>query len=318
MNIAGRNQLHFMISAPRSGSTWLATAIAQHPQLAGIEQRLFGSFCELWKQPNGSQAPRITLDCYTEVLSHFWLLHGDRQEKQAIARELTAAFIDTLLEVAARRTGKRIFVDKITPYPNTIRQVLEQIEHFSSASKVIELRRDGRDVVTSLVFDWLHREEPGSPRRRVFVDREPGFQLPRFFDDDVMTRWATHWAEIQQGLTLGRGHLVVRYEDMKSDLSRVLAAIFGFLGVTADPDVCDAAAQAVTFERMTGRPEGSAVPTAKARKGVAGDWQNYFTRRDGQIFHEIAGETLWRLEYEPNANWVDSLPEQLNLTSPPE
>jgi hypothetical protein len=36
--------LHFLISAPRSGSTWLASTLDQHPEILGVEQRLYGGF----------------------------------------------------------------------------------------------------------------------------------------------------------------------------------------------------------------------------------------------------------------------------------
>jgi hypothetical protein len=50
-----------------------------------------------------------------------------------------------------------------------------------------------------------------------------------------------------------------------------------------------------------------------ARKGVSGDWLNYFTRRDGEIFHEIAGEQLLQLGFEIDPKWYEQLPEKLDL-----
>ena len=47
-----RARVHFVISAPRSGSTWLQRALNEHPQVFCTEHRLFGRFCEIW--PNGS------------------------------------------------------------------------------------------------------------------------------------------------------------------------------------------------------------------------------------------------------------------------
>ena len=60
-----------------------------------------------------------------------------------------------------------------------------------------------------------------------------------------------------------------------------------------------------------GRQKGEAEPTAHVRKGIVGDWRNYFTKRDGELFHEIAGKTLIEMGYEQDSTWIDSLPEKL-------
>jgi hypothetical protein len=39
------------------------------------------------------------------------------------------------------------------------------------------------------------------------------------------------------------------------------------------------------------------------RKAMAGDWKNYFTEEHRQIFKEIAGDILVKLEYEKDLNW---------------
>jgi hypothetical protein len=44
-------------------------------------------------------------------------------------------------------------------------------------------------------------------------------------------------------------------------------------------------------------------PAAKHRKGVVGDWRNYFDARLTRIFKEEAGAELVRLGYERNAEW---------------
>ena len=50
------------------------------------------------------------------------------------------------------------------------------------------------------------------------------------------------------------------------------------------------------------------------RKGIVGDWKNYFTRRDGQLFQQIAGDQLCALGYVQDESWIDLLPEQLALS----
>ena len=65
---------------------------------------------------------------------------------------------------------------------------------------------------------------------------------------------------------------------------------------------------------MAGRSAGdNASPTAKARKGIAGDWKNFFTQSDAELFLNIAGKQLVEAGYEANNDWAQCLPEQLAL-----
>jgi len=96
-----------------------------------------------------------------------------------------------------------------------------------------------------------------------------------------------------------------------------LKTVFETVGTnnpTADNAAAMAATEATRFKDVSGRSEGdSSSPTAKARKGVAGDWKLHFTRRDGQLFHDIAGDTLIKLEYETDDSWISQLPDELEM-----
>jgi Sulfotransferase domain len=59
-----------------------------------------------------------------------------------------------------------------------------------------------------------------------------------------------------------------------------------------------------SFEKLSrGRERGQEDVTSFYRKGVAGDWKNFFTERDKQIYKEEAGELLIRLGYENDHDW---------------
>ena len=68
---------------------------------------------------------------------------------------------------------------------------------------------------------------------------------------------------------------------------------------------------------MSGRPPGEEDPTAKARKGIVGDWKNYFTLADGELFDALAGEQMAAAGYEQNSDWVKHLPHQLDMVREP-
>jgi hypothetical protein len=58
------------------------------------------------------------------------------------------------------------------------------------------------------------------------------------------------------------------------------------------------------YEKKTsGRAPGTEDPRSHYRKGVAGDWRNYFQPEHKQRFKELYGDILVRLQYEPNGSW---------------
>jgi len=58
------------------------------------------------------------------------------------------------------------------------------------------------------------------------------------------------------------------------------------------------------FSRFSeGREQGEEDCTSHYRKGIAGDWKNYFTDRIMQAFQEKYGDLLTKLGYENSSDW---------------
>lgn len=303
-------EIHFIVSAPRSGSTWLTTALNQHPDIFATEHRLFGDFCEVWQNNDGSTSPRITFDKYAQAFSvhYFYEAMGMKRNEFLVAFE--KSFANFLVAFANRRTNKKFVIDKITPYPGTASMVVEKIRKLFPQSKIIQLVRDGRDVLTSGTYDWLLKDAAGTDRYRFHVDQEEGFELKRFFDDAVIEKWAANWCETIDAFSSQKADAQVRYESMKLDLAKEINRIV--LAIGADPAGVAVASQKVSFEQMTGRKAGDdSQPTAKARKGVVGDWLRHFTKEDGKLFDSLAGQPLVQLGYESDRDWFSDLPESL-------
>lgn len=326
-----RPQVHFIISAPRSGSTWLANALNQHPQILATENRLFGQFCELWKNRNGRVSPRITADKYFQGLSHhsFWNeLNFDSaaEMNDALLQEWTG-FLTNFL---AKRSGKSIIVDKVTPYLGTSALVASSIRKYFPKATIIQLIRDGRDVATSGVFDWLGRQpaealcEQARKRDQFFLDPVRSATLNRFFDDESLETWARYWTDPLDALTIdsinksGTIHssMTIRYEEMLTDQASSLRTLFDHLRADNSPGLAEACTKATSFEQATGRSAGEAAPLSKSRRGVAGDWRNYFTRHDARLFCELAGQQMLATGYTIDDSWIESCPEQLSLIAP--
>ena len=84
------------------------------------------------------------------------------------------------------------------------------------------------------------------------------------------------------------------------------------MGCDYDAEIIAQCIERATFEKMSGRAVGDEnAPLADARKGISGDWKNYFTRKDGELFDELAGQLLIDLGYENNRDWIQTLPDEL-------
>lgn len=307
-----RPNLHFVISAPRSGSTWLARALNGHPDVFATEHRMFGDFCELWPTNRGDKSPRITVDAFAKAFGVHYFHEQLGLDRQQFMSHFQTAFANFICDFAAEHSQATTIVDKVTPYEGTTEFVVQQIrEHFPN-SKIIHLLRDGRDMVTSATFDWLLKDAAGTARHKFFVENEE-VSLDRFFDDEVLRRWSKHWSEVNRHVKLARPDLEVRYESMKSDNASVLKTIFSQLGLDATDEIVTNAVEKSSFEQSTGRNPGQQIATAKARKGIVGDWQQYFTQADGKLFQEIAGSELVEFGYAEDESWNEELPDKLSL-----
>jgi 2-polyprenyl-3-methyl-5-hydroxy-6-metoxy-1,4-benzoquinol methylase len=313
MSSRARDNTHFLIGAPRSGTTWLLNALTTHPRIICSENRLFGRFCELWKNKDETPGPRITLDEFIFTQSRVINVAGMHISPERFYSDIKNIFIDELLEYIRTQSGKNVIIDKVTPYLGRTPIVLDEIEQLFPEAKVINLVRDGRDVLTSGVFDWLLMDEEIGERHRFFLHPEDGTVMNRFFDDRVIKTWTKYWTDsLLPGLYKRDQVLTITYEQMILDQGSVLDKICKFIGVESDIRIIEKCVRENTFKIMSGgREAGNDAFSEKARKGQAGDWKNYFTRRDGELFNEHAGDLLVRYGYEESDDWVRELPDKL-------
>lgn len=101
----------------------------------------------------------------------------------------------------------------------------------------------------------------------------------------------------------------VRYEDMLRDATMTLAtALTHYLNDPIDQQEIEYTVKRYAFAKRTGRQPGVEDRNSFARKGIQGDWRNYFSREARQVFDHYAGDVLIALGYEPDHCWVDEVP----------
>jgi hypothetical protein len=168
--------------------------------------------------------------------------------------------------------------------------------------RAVFVGRDPRDVVVSWYFSSARshptRDNPGLQRARgelAALDVEEGliFTINRL-DTHGLFAALRSWANVD-----APGILTIRYEDLVGPAAE---SAWGRLFDHCDVRLVDAERRALlakySFEALSGRSQGEEDQGSKLRKGVAGDWRNYFTPSVESAFADITGDLLERLGYD--------------------
>ncbi len=202
--------------------------------------------------------------------------------------------------------------------------ILNHWQYHPKLRRVIYLYRDGRDVMVSYYFHHLHmsRHADNPVPNRITKTYEKLFgkhfdpndierHLPRFIEHEfahpgrgTSVNWRDHvdgWFQ-----SAGDGVTFVSYEELLLDCHAALKRVIeSCSNSTVDPWRLDTTIEKMSMKRQTGRDPGDSQVSVHSRKGIAGDWKNYFSRDAAKIFNDLAGDTLVRLGYESDTNWVN-------------
>jgi hypothetical protein len=192
------------------------------------------------------------------------------------------------------------------------------IEEVLPGAPIVNIRRDGRDVMVSWNFHHMRVE------RTEYVDQtvqgsvaavavefkaspekfySPGTGL--LADETWFRRQARVWrAAVEQELEAGprlreRGTpvLQVKYEDLHADVRAGRRGLYAFLGLDDGP------AGEISKESRTAPGFEGSTHLEFYRKGATGEWRELFTEAQKRWFKEEAGETLVRAGYEDGMGW---------------
>jgi hypothetical protein len=90
----------------------------------------------------------------------------------------------------------------------------------------------------------------------------------------------------------------LRYEDFADDNRAFLGDLLDYLEILIPPSEFDKLCERHSFQRQTGgREQGIEDQESHYRKGVPGDWRNYFDDSVMARFREVTGDSLERLGY---------------------
>ena len=177
--------------------------------------------------------------------------------------------------------------------------------------------RDGRDVTVSFYHHLLLKNNfaTGSAQQNTLrlmgdidvTDTRAG--MPRFIEL-MATGQITPGFGWQAFVEKWHGHTAVRaetrYEDMLANCAAEISRIADAFGRSLTPERAAAIADKYSFQSQTKRKPGEEDKASFLRKGIAGDWENHFTKEARRMFDHHCGDALIALGYEVDRSWVEA------------
>ena len=170
--------------------------------------------------------------------------------------------------------------------------------------KTFFIMRDPRDAVVSWYFSAKHSHTPVNPMPQLRQDLEnlnltQGLQyiidrLVEFGSFDAQRSWRLA-AEAAQDSPVA----LFRYEDLVTDSRAFLTRLFTYLDITMPQEKIGSLSERISFEKLSGgRKQGQEDVQNHYRKGIAGDWKNYFDEVVLRYFKDKTNDLVSVLGYE--------------------
>ena len=179
----------------------------------------------------------------------------------------------------------------------------------------LHILRDGRDVMISAYHYFLLNDDVSVSTKTLWrkkmgdVDfHNVSDNLPRFLhvfhlNFKVAFR-PVQWGDYVTRYLSAPNVLTLRYEELLESPVEALGKAVYWLDIHIDEDQIREAIEKYTFVRQTGRQRGENAPASFMRKGISGDWKNYFSREASEVFDYYAGQALILSGYEDNGDWI--------------
>lgn len=168
----------------------------------------------------------------------------------------------------------------------------------------IHLVRDGRDVVIS---KWFFEKE-FCVKNGILTSFEKNF-------NDYVLETAKEWSSYIKSWS-GRAHIMIRYEDFLTSPEITLKTLVSQVTEDFFPDD---QFQKTVAKFSKSNFSSSLNKTFKhntfVRKGISGDWKNYFSQTTTNLFKSSADDALVLLGYESNSGWNFMMEKMNNRTS---
>jgi len=297
----------FIVGHARSGTTLLARLIRLHPEVHCNWQAHFFTRKPLLK----SLVDSTEMEEWLTRRSNRWRNDAD------LSPLVMRAAADYIMESDAKRAGaeKHIVGDKS---PNSLNdgESVRLMHAVYPDAYLINIVRDGRDVLISQRFrNFIEESKFLTAEDKQIVDALRVDQTPfttgerSIFTEKWLRANAAGWVknltetETEGHRLFGMNYYEFRYEDLLATPFDEMKKIWQLFGITVDDNLDEA----IQFEMssnpdQTWQKERNESIADFLPKGKAGNWQNIFTKRDREIFNEVAGEMMVKWNYEKAYN----------------
>jgi hypothetical protein len=121
---------------------------------------------------------------------------------------------------------------------------------------------------------------------------------------DSMREYFNSMIEWKKASLIDKDVICIKYEDLiGKESNKYFKNIFSHLCLKVSDDELNNILTKNSFSNLSGRKQGIENQKHHYRKGISGDWANYFEEIHKVIFKEIYGGELIELGYERDLNW---------------
>jgi len=271
--------LVWVLSSPRSGTTWLVKELLRYQTFAldepylGLHLASLGAITgnhEMSEQHKNRPDYFFSKDY--ETTWKFYL-------RKLILNRIFSQFKDL---------SKKIIIKE----PNGS-EGSDNILHCLPSSKFILVLRDGRDVVDSLLDSRL----PGGWN----ADKHYVLTVTQDTKNEFLRRFATHWKNrMKILLDAYEKHpkelrVKIRYEDLRKNTNVEVTKLYDFIGIKISAEKIEEYVENFRFENIPKEKRGAGKGQRFASPGM---WKENFTEDEKKILEELMGDTLRSLGYE--------------------
>jgi len=297
----------FILGHARSGTTLLMRLARLHPEVHCNYQAHFFTRKPLLK----SLVDSAEIEEWLTRKSNRW------NQGRDLSPLVLRAAADFIMERDAAKEGKMIVGDK-SPSSVIHGQVLRDMHSLYPDAKIVNIVRDGRDVLISERFRNFVEESKflTAEDKRIVEDlrkdKTPFTNGTRSiftetFIRNIAARWVKDVSEcdMEAQRLYSKQYLSLCYEDLLETPFAEMKKLWKFLGVkrintSLEKQIKIEMSSNPDEEWQAERNEGIA---SFLPKGQAGNWQRLFTEKDKSVFKDIAGEMLVKWGYEKDLNW---------------
>jgi hypothetical protein len=167
--------------------------------------------------------------------------------------------------------------------------------------KFVSIYRDPRDVIVSSIFYLAYLDEDKGGWGEKFRRLSETERITTFIKEGEF-----NLSRLEQWFRTPTAYKI-RYEDLKKQPVRELEGILNYLGLVTDKKRIERVVSEHSFTSRTGRRPGEERKESALRKGIVGDWKNYFDQ-DCIVAFKTEQRGRWNsllveMSYEKMLNW---------------